>query len=132
MWSKASEGVLDPKWDPADHNSYDGDVDTFSIHAALYAASAGFGLQNWNLPVSTNGKGLGTLYVYGSIAQRFRGIVGEYDDKGKVLTSGYRKHYEYNESLAQDSPLLFSPITNASWVIGWMESAGSPTGTKKK
>jgi hypothetical protein len=127
MWSKASEGVLDPKWVLKDHN-YDSDLKKFSIHAALYAASAGFGLQNWNLPANTD---LGTLYVYGSIAQRFRGVVGYYDDQAGRLFSGYHKYYKYNESLAKNSPLLFSPITNASWVVGWIERADPPQGIKE-
>jgi hypothetical protein len=119
LWAKASEGELDATWKPADHSYDKAGVGTFSIHAALYAASAGFGLQNWNLPE----KDLGTLYVYGSIAQRFRGIVGYYSDQATRLISGYHKHYEYNKSLAKNSPLLFSPISNASWVVGWTERA---------
>jgi hypothetical protein len=111
---------LDGSW-PEYHNLYDSDARTFTIQAALYASTAGFGVQNWR-----EGGDLGTLHVFGSIAQRFRGVVGYHDDLTGQLYSGYRKQYVYNESLSKNSPLLFSPISNGAWVITWLEQAAPP------
>jgi hypothetical protein len=119
IWSTAGDPHLDKSW--AEAHDYDGDVKTFRIDAALYASTAGFGLQNWK-----EGGQLGTLHVYGSIAQRFRGIVGYHDDQTGDLFSGYKKKYVYNESLSKSSPLLFSPIKNGAWVISWLEKGTVP------
>jgi hypothetical protein len=115
VWGVRHKVGRDSAW-ANEHSKYDADPGTFTVHAALYASTAGFGLQNW----SEEGV-LGTLYVYGSIAQRFRGVVGYHDDQTNQLVAGYKKNYVYNDALSQKSPLLFSPIGNGTWVITWME-----------
>ncbi|MDR2253184.1 MAG: hypothetical protein LBD97_04870 [Bifidobacteriaceae bacterium] len=119
IWSTAAELGRDPTW--TQNHDYDGDTTVLRIDAAMYAETAGFGLQNWK-----EGGPLGTLKLYGSIAQRFRGIVGYHDDQTGALYSGYRKEYTYNESLTKSSPLLFSPIKNGTWVITWVERTDAP------
>ncbi|MDR1427440.1 MAG: DinB family protein [Bifidobacteriaceae bacterium] len=86
------------------------------IEAAIYATSGSFGLQNWDIWGE-----LGDLEVFGSIAQRFRGIMGSYDDNGK--RGGYNKKYKYNKRLTEAAPLLFPPISNGVWRIAWQGKA---------
>lgn len=50
----------------------------------------------------------GTLFVYGSIAQRWRGIVGQ-------GTNGYTKDYRYDPRLRFSSPPYFPRWVNAQW-----------------
>jgi hypothetical protein len=120
IWSAARDVALDSTWADS-HSMYDADRRSFTVDAAISAATAGFGLQNWR-----DGGDLGTLRVYGSIAQRFRGVVGYHDDQTGALVAGYRKDYVYNESLSKGSPLLFAPISNGTWVISWLEKATPP------
>ncbi|MDR2454299.1 MAG: hypothetical protein LBD51_07125 [Bifidobacteriaceae bacterium] len=129
VWSTPSSGELD-EWMTKTgdgHSRLDGDPSTLTIHAAMYAETGGFGVQNYKF-----NEDLGTLYVYGSIAQRFRGVVGYYDDKTSSFYGGYHKQYRYNETLAKASPLLFSPIQNGTWVISWLEKAERPAEVVKK
>jgi hypothetical protein len=125
-WTTSIDRGLSTEWPADKHSAYDGKTDTLTIHAAMYAATAGFGLQNWK-----DGKLLGTLDVYGSIAQRFRGVVGHYDDQQNKLVTGYRKNYVYNDALATSSPLLFSPIKNGSWIVSWVEKTDTPAEVNK-
>jgi Tfp pilus assembly protein PilX len=125
IWSRAGPGALDASW-AAKHSLYDGDAETLTIEAAMYAATAGFGLQNWK-----EGGRLGTLRVHGSITQRFRGIVGYHDDQTGQLHSGYRKEYVFNQALLTASPRLFAPVKNGSWVIAWLERATPPEEVKR-
>ncbi|MDR2382033.1 MAG: hypothetical protein LBE08_12870 [Bifidobacteriaceae bacterium] len=129
VWSSPSSGELDPwmKQTTDGHSYLDGDRDTLTIHAAMYSETGGFGVQNWKFH-----EDLGTLYVYGSIAQRFRGVVGYWDVNEDQFYGGYHKQYEYNETLAKASPLLFSPIQNGTWVISWLEKAEPPPEVTKK
>jgi Tfp pilus assembly protein PilX len=100
--------------------NYDGDPDTLTIHAALHAQEGSFRLQNYKY-----GGVLGTLYLYGSLAQNFRGVVAWKDIQG-YLASGYQKWYQYNEHLNDGQPLLFAPVVNGNWIISWMEKIYTP------
>jgi hypothetical protein len=95
------------------------------VEAAIQAQSGGFRLQNWQL-----GGKRGTLQVFGSIAQEFRGVVGV-EDTNHVLQAGYEKTYEYNPLLTEGQPLLFSPVSGASWNTWWVEKYNTPEATKK-
>ena len=55
----------------------------------------------------------GTLYVFGSIAQRWRGIVGQ---SGSPST-GYNKQYQYDPRLQYSSPPYFPRWTNSQWSL---------------
>jgi hypothetical protein len=63
--------------------------------------------------VQEYGKGTqqGTLLVLGSIAQRWRGIVGQNGTTG----TGYTKSYQYDTRLKWSSPPYFPQWTNAKW-----------------
>lgn len=90
------------------------------IEAAMIAGTGSFRLQNWKI-----GGDLGTIEVYGSIAQHFRGVVAWEEalvlGEAPTLLSGYRKHYIYNTNLTTSRPLLFAPLTNGVWEIWWQE-----------
>lgn len=100
---------------------YDGRTDVLRIDAAIHAVSGSFRLQNWK-----QGGDLGTLQVYGSIAQNFRGVVAWESEDKTTLISGYRKSYIYNEGLTQGRPVLFPPISGGNWVVPWVEKAETP------
>ncbi|MDR2114697.1 MAG: hypothetical protein LBO75_05400 [Bifidobacteriaceae bacterium] len=112
-----AEGRRDQSWEPTD---YYGGGETLRVEAAIYAAKASFRLQNWKTgPGALDGRGrLGKLEVYGSIAQNFRGVVAWRSLSGSLI-SGYEKSYAYNPALVDGQPLLFPPIQNSSWQVGW-------------
>jgi hypothetical protein len=58
------------------------------------------------------GSDMGNLTVWGSIAQRWRGIVGQ---SGGWNSSGYTKAYHYDKRLQYSSPPYFPQWVNASW-----------------
>lgn len=65
------------------------------------------------------GPNQGTLNVFGSIAQRWRGIVG----RG---TSGYTKLYEYDRRLITAAPPYFPRWVNAQWTLRYSGEIPTP------
>jgi hypothetical protein len=66
---------------------------------------------------------LGSITVYGGIAQRYRGLVGT------VSTSGYLKNYTYDQRLKYQSPPFFlNPIDSAWQIVTWVECKGTSSG----
>ncbi|MDR0432458.1 MAG: hypothetical protein LBH48_03990, partial [Bifidobacteriaceae bacterium] len=63
-----------------------------------FAADGSFRVQNWDA-----GGVRGNLCVFGSVAQRFRGVVALEDGAGKV-TAGYSKHYIYDPRYRRERP----------------------------
>ena len=59
----------------------------------------------------SQGSAQGTLLVLGSIAQRWRGIVGQNGGS----QHGYLKSYQYDSRLKWSSPPYFPQWTNAKW-----------------
>ena len=82
------------------------------IYAAILSTSHSFIVDNERC-----GEMMGNLGVYGAIAQKFRGIVGE------VGRHGYNKEYVYDERLATDEPPYFLAPLKAGWRIA-RETAG--------
>jgi hypothetical protein len=74
------------------------------IDAAILALADSFYVNNWY-----GGSSYGTLSVFGSIAQNFRGPVGQ---SGGV---GYVKNYNYDTSLQTLFPPFFIPPNGATW-----------------
>jgi hypothetical protein len=74
------------------------------IDAAILALGDSFYVNNW-----FGGSSYGTLSVFGSIAQNFRGPVGQ---SGGV---GYVKDYNYDTSLQTLFPPFFIPPNGATW-----------------
>lgn len=81
-----------------------------TIYAAILAVNHSFIVDNFDC-----GPAMKELYVFGAIAQIFRGTVGTHN--GAELASGYSKNYNYDDRLTTESPPYFlSPIA-AAWII---------------
>jgi hypothetical protein len=85
------------------------------INAAILAVAHSFRVQNYALGEDNP---LGTLTIYGAIAQKYRGLVS-------ILgTSGYVKSYSYDSRLKYQSPPRFLSPVAASWqIVTWIEQA---------
>jgi hypothetical protein len=100
------------------HNNDDDDYglpahrvkEDYRIEAAMLALKDSFVVDNYQC-----GGPLGTLTVYGAIAQKFRGPVGTFS--GEDLRSGYAKNYEYNDALRYRSPPFFLDPLQAAWRV---------------
>jgi hypothetical protein len=57
----------------------------------------------------------GTLTVFGSIAQNYRGPVGTLDSSTGEVKTGYAKAYTYDWSLTSEWPPFFIPPAGSSW-----------------
>jgi hypothetical protein len=86
------------------------------IYAAILALNHSFIVDNFDC-----GAPLGTLTIYGAIAQLFRGTVGT----GSIST-GYAKNYEYDDRLQVESPPYFLNPVKASWKVRRETLAPSP------
>jgi hypothetical protein len=93
---------------PCTSSSSESGIKSPWIYAAILSTSHSFVVDNFGC-----GKELGTLNVYGAIAQKFRGIVGTYGGSG----TGYIKNYLYDERLATDEPPYFLAPLKAGWRI---------------
>ena len=76
------------------------------IYAAILAVNHSFIVDNYDC-----GAQLGTLTVYGAIAQLFRGPVGT------IGNSGYLKSYNYDDRLAYSEPPYFLNPTSTAWYV---------------
>jgi hypothetical protein len=85
------------------------------IHAAMIALDNCFRAENWNV-----GDPRGTLTVWGSIIQSFRGSVGTgyIDDEGNlVVLTGYAKDYHYDLRLLEDLPPAFHEFAQTGMYV---------------
>jgi hypothetical protein len=85
-----------------------GSLESPWIYAAILATTHSFVVDNYNC-----GKKLGSLHLYGALAQNYRGIVGT----GGGTGTGYLKDYKYDERLAVDEPPYFLNPINAGWKV---------------
>jgi hypothetical protein len=88
----------------------DGGPGAMTIEAAILALNHSFIVDNWFC-----GDPLGTLTVYGAIAQYYRGPVGTFS--GGTIRSGYTKNYDYNYRLRHREPPYFINPVDAPWQI---------------
>jgi type II secretory pathway pseudopilin PulG len=79
-----------------------------AIEGAILSLTRSFIVDNWFC-----GAKLGTLKVYGAIAQKFRGPVYSVTPGG--TEAGYDKSYEYDSRLRYRSPPHFLDPVNAQW-----------------
>ena len=100
-------------------------VYNLTIDAAMVALDHSIYLENWNSqPV------LGTLTVYGSLAQEFRGPVGS--GINGQLVDGYLKNYNWDPRLRYLQPPYFTSPVLPNWVkTGFAEcpAVAVPTAT---
>jgi hypothetical protein len=93
------------------------------IYASIQTLQRSFWVQAYNV-----GTKRGDLVVYGSIAQRWRGIVGTSGGSG----TGYIKDYRYDQRLTNDVPPGILDFTNGAWepsVTGEITPTFTCTGT---
>jgi hypothetical protein len=98
----------DPKNPDTCTNAAGTNVD-IEIDAAILALNHSFAVDNWYC-----GAALNHLTVKGAIAQKFRGIVGENDNTGRI---GYIKAYSYDDRLRYRSPPHFLDPVQSAWRI---------------
>jgi hypothetical protein len=80
-----------------------------TVKAAILSVQHTFAVQNYTIGDR------GTLTVYGSIAQKFRGIVSS-------GTNGYTKSYSYDPRFRHTAPPKFlSPVTTTYGINVWVE-----------
>jgi hypothetical protein len=82
-----------------------GSLSNLVVYAAILSTKHSFLVDNFSC-----GSELGKLNIYGAIAQKFRGIVGQ-------GSSGYIKNYMYDSRLAVDEPPYFLSPLNAGWKV---------------
>ncbi len=91
-----------------------------NIQAAILSVNHSFRVQNYQYGDDNT---LGTINVYGAIAQEYRGIVGT------TNTSGYLKNYNYDQRMKYQSPPFFlNPIDSAWQIVTWVECKGTSNG----
>lgn len=76
------------------------------VYASIQTLDHSFWVEAYN-----KGNPQGVLSVRGSIAQRWRGIVGT----GTAPSTGYLKDYKYDERLKTTCPPYFPPWANSDW-----------------
>jgi hypothetical protein len=81
-------------------------VGDLEIDAAILSLNHSFIVDNYAC-----GASLGTLTVFGAIAQRFRGPVGT------SAGTGYIKDYNYDDRLKYRSPPYFLEPVSAAWHV---------------
>lgn len=83
------------------------DLGDVTIEAAILSLTRSFTVDYYFC-----GGALGTLTVFGAIAQRYRGPVGQ---GGSSITNGYLKDYNYDDRLAYRSPPHFLDPVQSAW-----------------
>ncbi|HLW96240.1 MAG TPA: hypothetical protein VKS25_12755 [Solirubrobacteraceae bacterium] len=83
------------------------------IYAAILAVSHSFIVDNYDC--GGESPALGTLFVYGAIAQLFRGPVGTGGSGG--ASNGYVKSYNYDDRLQSEEPPYFLNPVSAQWYV---------------
>jgi hypothetical protein len=87
------------------------------IHAAVLTVKHSFRVQTYG-----SGAPLGTITLFGSIGQLYRGAVGTFS--GSSPSTGYAKAYTYDQKLRYESPPHFlDPVASAWGVTTWAECA---------
>jgi hypothetical protein len=81
-----------------------------TIDAAILSLSHSFIVDNHSC-----GNQLGTLSVFGAIAQKYRGPVGTTQGSGSV--TGYTKNYDYDDRLKFRNPPFFLDPVSAAWRV---------------
>jgi len=87
-----------------------------TIEAAIFSLNRSFTFESY-----TNTPKKGTLSVFGSIGQRYRGPVGTFNNGGQPV-SGYIKDYDYDQRMQFNEPPHFiEPLNSGFYVSNWEE-----------
>ncbi|MEN0128153.1 MAG: pilus assembly PilX N-terminal domain-containing protein [Brevundimonas sp.] len=95
-------------------------ISGLQIMGSIQTLQHSFYVQKYNV-----GAGLGLLQVNGSIAQRWRGIVGT-----GTSTTGYLKKYIYDNRLKYSAPPYFPKWVNAQWSQRYFGEMSTPQSLK--
>jgi len=90
-----------------------GSLSNLYIYAGILAIGHSFIVDNYDC--GGESPSLGNLYVYGAIAQNFRGPVGT--ENGGTVSSGYTKAYYYDSRFQALSPPYFLDPVDAGWEV---------------
>lgn len=97
-----------------------------TVDAAMVALDDSIYLYNW-----TSAPALGTLYINGSLAQEYRGAVGQFTigwNGNYQIADGFTKDYTYDSRLRYQQPPYFTSPTLPNWTkSGFTECTGTPT-----
>jgi hypothetical protein len=88
------------------------------IDAAILAINHSFIVDDYGCGTSP-----GTITLWGTIAQNFRGVVGTHN--GTTITSGYNKNYNYDTRLQSLSPPYFLNPVGAGWEVNRVTECGN-------
>lgn len=93
-------------WNPVDddNDALNPDSNNREIEAAILSVAHTFQVQNYNRGARE------TLTVFGSIAQKFRGTVGQ-------GSSGYAKHYQYDARFKDTAPPKFLSPASTTYKV---------------
>jgi hypothetical protein len=91
-------------------SAVDGQLQSVTIDAAILSLQHSFTVDNWDC-----GPPHGQLTVNGAIAQRYRGVVGQFS--GSSLARGYEKNYNYDDRLHYRNPPHFLSPLNSAWRV---------------
>jgi hypothetical protein len=80
------------------------------IQAAILTLQHSFTVQNYR-----NGEPLGSINLFGSFSQKYRGPVGTHN--GTTVVSGYLKKYTYDTRLRYAPPPFFLDPIHAVWGV---------------
>lgn len=87
-----------------------GSLTDLYIYAAILAVSHSFIVDNYDC-----GSGLGTLHIYGALAQLFRGTVAT--GSSSSISTGYAKDYVYDDRLSSLEPPYFLNPVDSAWYV---------------
>ncbi|GEP68114.1 hypothetical protein CSO01_08290 [Cellulomonas soli] len=120
-WSASTSGTTNSSVWPRQYSDPTGktSVSGLQIMGSIQTLNHSFYVQKY-----ADGASLGTLQVNGSIAQRWRGIVGT--GSGSVSTTGYLKKYVYDTRLKNAAPPYFPAWTNAQWSQRYFGEVNTP------
>ncbi len=98
------------------------------ITGSIQTLQHSFLVQKYNEGTSYSLSNLPQLMIYGSIAQRWRGIVGQgsTDWWGNTSYTGYAKTYSYDRRLLLSSPPYFPRWVNSQWLLRYSGELSTP------
>ncbi|MCU1431891.1 MAG: hypothetical protein JWP95_996 [Actinotalea sp.] len=96
-------------------------ADGIQIAGSIQTLQHSFLVQKYSV-----GGDAGDLYVYGSIAQRWRGIVGQ----TSTGFNGYTKKYVYDTRLKYSAPPYFPRWVNAQWTLRYSGEVNTPAAVR--
>lgn len=98
-------------------SDYDVAPENITIHAAIFALNNSFQYESYD-----TGGVKGTLTILGSITQKSRGPVGQFNSTTGESTRGYSKYYSHDNRMLHDMPPHFLEPMNSGWEIReWKE-----------